>query len=241
MSKLDALWAYQEVELQKAQLESAIRSTPSRLLFNKLHKLLKNQQNTIQKLSDDMNKREQQLAKLMEQLARLNDQVEMENSELATMQQDAETTAEEMTELRGDVEKINREIAIAVREAKTLQGDLEKALEEYQQTCLTGNKAKKEYDQLRVVCEKELAESADKLASYDIEIERLRKTVDAELLDRYEKVKQHHPAPIAKVVNSKCSGCNMSLPMVALKKLYLPDVVIECENCGRILYVAEEK
>ena len=106
MTKLDALWAYQEAELAKAQLETEIRSTPSRLQFNKLHKLLKSQQAAITQMGDDMDAREAQLAKLLEQAQKLEDRVEMELSELQTMQQDEESTAEEMTELRGDVEKL---------------------------------------------------------------------------------------------------------------------------------------
>ena len=50
MSRLDALFAYQETELQKEQLESAIRSTPSRVQLNRLHKALKTQQTTINQL-----------------------------------------------------------------------------------------------------------------------------------------------------------------------------------------------
>jgi predicted nucleic acid-binding Zn-ribbon protein len=49
-------------------------------------------------------------------------------------------------------------------------------------------------------------------------------------------VKLHHVVPIAKIVNSKCGGCNMSLPMVMLKKIATTDGIVECENCGRILY-----
>lgn len=236
MSKLDALWAYQEAEIQKAQVETAIRSMPSRLQFNKLHKLLKAQQATIGKLNEDMEAREAQLNKIVEYAKKLEDRVDMENSELATMQNDEESTAEEMTELRGDVERLNREIVTAIREAKALQTDIEKATEEYQKTRLIAGKAKKEYDQLRVVCEKERDDSSAEIARCDETLSALAAKVDPALLARYEKVKQHHPVPIAKVINAKCGGCNMLLPMVMLKKLALSDSVIECENCGRILY-----
>ena len=122
MSKLDALWAYQEAEIKKSQVEAAIRATPARQQFNKLHKLLKTQQATIQKLSDEMELREQQLKKLLEQADKLADQLDMEQSELSTMQQDDESTAEEMTELKGDIERLNREVSQGVREAKALLG-----------------------------------------------------------------------------------------------------------------------
>ena len=236
MSKLDALWAYQEAEIKKSQVEAAIRATPARQQFNKLHKLLKTQQATIQKLSDEMELREQQLKKLLEQADKLADQLDMEQSELSTMQQDDESTAEEMTELRVDVERLSKEINAAARDTKGLLTELNKASDEYQQTRNVAGKAKKEYDQLRLVCEKERDDAGDQLAACDAELAQLKQAVDPELMTRYEKVKLHNPIPIAKVINCKCSGCNMSLPMAMLKKLAAPDAVIECENCGRILY-----
>lgn len=237
MSKLDALWAYQEAEIEKARVETAIRSTPARLQFNKLHKLLKTQQATIAKLNEDMEAREQQLKKLLDQVDKLENRLDMEMGELSTISGDEESTAEEMTELRGDVEKLGREIATAVREAKSVQGELDAAAEKYQQTRLTAGKAKKEYDQLRVTCEKERNLSADELKACDETLLKLQKQVEATLLSRYNKAKQHHPVPIAKVVNAKCGGCNMSLPMTTLKRIAITDTVVECENCGRILYV----
>lgn len=236
MGKLDALWAYQEAEQQKSQVEAAIRSTPSRLRFNKLHKLLKNQQDIITKLNAEMDARKQQLAKFAEQAEKLSDRLDMERSEFETIRGDEESTAEEMTELRGDIEKINRELSNAIRDIKALQSDIEKAEEQHQQTRLTAGKAKKEYDQLRVVCEQERDASASELAACDQTLAELAKSVDPALLNRYNQVKQHHPQPMAKVVNAKCSGCNMSLPMVVLKKLANDDALVECENCGRILF-----
>ena len=235
MRKMEALWAYQEAEVAKNTVENEIRTTPARLQLNKLHKQLKNQQAVIAKLSEDIEAYEQQLTKLTDQVGKLEARLQMESSELATMKQDAESTAEEMTELKGDIERLNREVSQGVREAKSLLGDIEKASEEYQNTARSASKAKKEYDTLRVQCEEERVARQGELDQHDKNLERLSKTVDPVLLERYQQVKLHHAVPIAKIVNSKCGGCNMSLPMVVIKKLTDPDMVVECENCGRIL------
>ena len=236
MSRLDALFAYQETELQKEQLESAIRSTPSRVQLNRLHKALKTQQTTINQLMEGLETRAAQAKRLTEKAEQLENQLELEHGELETMQQDEESTAEEMTELRGDIERLNREIAAAGREAKALLTELETAVDEYRKTGQQYNRNKKEYDQLRTVCEKERDDSAAELKAFDERLAEIRKDVDPALFARYEKVKQHHAVPLVPVVGGKCSGCNMSLPMVMLKKLTAPDAVLECENCGRILY-----
>lgn len=236
MRKMEALWAYQEAEVAKNTVENEIRTTPARLQLNKLHKQLKNQQAVIAKLSEDIEAYEQQLTKLTDQVGKLEARLQMESSELATMKQDDESTAEEMTELKGDIERLNREVSQGVREAKSLLGDIEKASEEYQNTARSASKAKKEYDTLRVQCEEERVARQGELDQHDKNLERLSKTVDPTLLERYQQVKLHHAVPIAKIVNSKCGGCNMSLPMVMLKKIATTDGIVECENCGRILY-----
>lgn len=236
MGKLDAMLLYQQTEQKKLDAEQAVRSTPARLKLSRLHKLLKTQQATIQKLTEETETRLSQINKLSEQAKRLEERIELENSELATITGDEESTAAEMTELRVDIERLQKEINQVVREAKKLLSEAEKAAEEYRETNLTAKNAKKEYDQVRAVCEKERDDSAEMLASFDEKLEQIRKDVDPALFQRYEKVKQHYAAPIVPVIGGKCSGCNMSLPMVMLKRLNAPDAVLECENCGRILY-----
>ncbi len=236
MGKLDAMLLYQQTEQKKLEAEQAIRSTPARQKLSRLHKLLKTQQATIQKLTEETETRLSQINKLSEQAKRLEERIELENSELATITGDEESTAAEMTELRVDIERLQKEINQVVREAKKLLSEAEKAAEEYRETNLTAKNAKKEYDQVRAVCEKERDDSAEMLASFDEKLEQIRKDVDPALFQRYEKVKQHYAAPIVPVIGGKCSGCNMSLPMVMLKRLNAPDAVLECENCGRILY-----
>lgn len=236
MSKLDALFAYQETELQREQVENAVRSTPARVQLNRLHKLLKTQQATIARLSEELEVRGAQVRRLADRTAQLEKQLSLENGELETMLQDEESTAEEMTELRGDIEKLGREMNTAVREARTLLDELETAVAEYQKTRQTAGKAKKEYDQLRAVCEKEREDSASELAAFDAKLAQIEQNIEPQLMQRYRRAKQHHGVPIVKVEAGKCSGCNMSLPMAVLKRLAAQGTIIECENCGRLLY-----
>jgi len=237
---MEALWAYQEAEIARNAVEAEIRSTPARLQFNKLHKQLKTQQAVIAKLSEEIEAYEQKLNKLNEQVEKLDARLEVESSELVTIRQDDESTAEEMTELKVDIERLNREISQGVREIKSLLVEIEKATEEYQTTVKAASKAKKEYDTLRITCEEEKESRAGELAKHDQNLAVLAKTVEPALLERFNQVKLHHAVPIAKIVNSKCGGCNMSLPMVMLKKIATTDGIVECENCGRILYSANE-
>ncbi len=60
--------------------------------------------------------------------------------------------------------------------------------------------------------------------------------LDPQLLAKYRSIKQHCTPPMAKLVNGQCSGCFMSLPSATLLEIRNGSRIVECDNCGRILY-----
>ena len=107
---------------------------------------------------------------------------------------------------------------------------------DFQKARSLGAKAKKEYDRLKAVVEVEKSEGAADITTATKEMETVERQVDPTFLAKYKRARVHHSMPVVPVVNEKCSGCNMSLPMAVIKKLNNQDNVMECENCGRILY-----
>ena len=65
------------------------------------------------------------------------------------------------------------------------------------------------------------------------------KKVEPSLLERYRSIKQHCTPPMAKLVEGQCSGCFMSLPSATLLELKNGEHIVECDNCGRIIYIEE--
>lgn len=58
------------------------------------------------------------------------------------------------------------------------------------------------------------------------------------LLQRYEKLRLHlGGVAVAELEGNHCSGCNLALASSEVERLHHlgPDVLAECENCGRIL------
>ena len=236
MSRPIALLAYQDADLEKQQIESNIRTTENRQKLNKLAKFIKQQQATLTKLNNDMETFSGAMARLNTQYSAVLDRLDLETSEFETLKGDEECTAEEMTEFRHDIEKLQREANNLEKEIKQLFRSLDEAVSEFQKTRQQGSKAKKEYDQMKVVCQKEKDDAAIDLLSADRKMEELEKRVNPALMNRYKRVRQHYNMPVVEVRDGKCSGCNMSLPMAVIKKLTSQETVLECENCGRILY-----
>ena len=236
MTKLEYLLMYQKADLKKQQLENNLRTTESRQKLNKITKLLREQQAAIQKLTEDADAQQTALGKLLAQQESLSHELELNHSEMETLEADEEVTAEELTEFRTDVERLNRELGRLEKDVKGLLDQLEKTSTDFQKARSLGAKAKKEYDRLKAVVEVEKSEGAADIATATKEMETVERQVDPTFLAKYKKARVHHSMPVVPVVNEKCSGCNMSLPMAVIKKLANQENVMECENCGRILY-----
>ena len=176
------------------------------------------------------------VSKIKTQYEAVLKRLDLESSEFETLKGDEECTSEEMTEFRHDIEKLNREAGNLEKEIKQLFQNLEGAVTEYQKTRQQGAKAKKEYDQLKLVCQKERDDAAVDMLALDKKMEELEKKVSPALMSRYKRVRLHHNIPIVEVREGKCSGCNMALPSLAIRRLVGEDMILECENCGRLLY-----
>ena len=236
MTKLEYLLMYQKADLKKQQLENNLRTTESRQKLNKITKLLREQQAAIQKLTEDADAQQTALSRLLAQQEGLSHELELNHSEMETLEADEEVTAEELTEFRVDVERLNRELGRLEKDVKGLLDQLEKTTADFQKARSLGGRAKKEYDRLRAVCEVEKTEGAADSATATKEMETVERQVDPTFLAKYKRARVHHNMPVVPVVNEKCSGCNMSIPMAVIKKLNSQETVLECENCGRILY-----
>lgn len=236
MNKLDALLKYQQAELAFERLDNRVKSTPARLKLNRLHAYLTEQQSAIGATQKNIDARSSSIEKLAAQVEELEHKYDLELSEFSVMQSDEEVTAEEMTESRRSIESLMARMDSARRELYDTIAWIEKAASDYKETYSKAGKAKKEYDEVRVECEAELAEAQPKLE----EAKRLRTAaaaqVDAALMERYKKIKNHHAVPMAKVENNQCGGCNMALSTTTVKRVAADEGVVECENCGRILY-----
>ena len=71
-------------------------------------------------------------------------------------------------------------------------------------------------------------------------LEKEAAKLDKADLEKYRQIKLHCTPPMAKLVNGQCSGCFMSLPSATLLEISKGERIVECDNCGRILYDAGE-
>lgn len=236
MNKLDALWEYQQAELALKKVESRIKTTPSRQKLNKLHAFLSEQQSLITNIQKQIEVRRASVDKLAAQIEDFEHKYELELSEFHMMEGDEECTAAEMAESRHALEGLLSQVDTARRDLYDTLVWIEKATADYKETFTKAGKAKKEYDAIRKQCEDEIAAAQPEVDAASAVAAKLRSAVDPLLLKKYDGIKRYHAAPVAKVENNQCGGCNMSLPTATIKRVAAGTALVECENCGRILY-----
>jgi predicted nucleic acid-binding Zn-ribbon protein len=109
-------------------------------------------------------------------------------------------------------------------------------------------KKKNEYSQLsdKIKIEKENIKQETeidkkKLDEIDSDRDQVFRLLDAELFNRYEKIKEQHQGGLAvvPVKDAVCHGCNVNLPPQLYNELFRYDSLKLCPNCHRIIYLKE--
>jgi uncharacterized protein len=72
-----------------------------------------------------------------------------------------------------------------------------------------------------------------------LEKEKIMAIIDPDVLPLYEKIKTRNGIAIAPARNEVCTGCNMKIPPQLFNEVLTLSRMIQCPNCGRILYSEE--
>lgn len=235
--KMEALWAYQQCDMEADRFENSMRQAPNRLKLLKERDFLQEQQNNMKRI-------EREVSIMADRLDALRDEETRLHGVLDNLLAAVKDLTEEQTE------EIDRQIAAAAK--------LEETLLTYEQEIAKMRKDSEARDRLqrdiRLRAARTKADFDEHKKAYDVEfkrdkahLEELRraaeaesKKVDPELLAKYRSIKQHIAPPIAKLNGNRCGGCNMELSAATLSAMNGKDF-IECDNCGRALFRGAEE
>ncbi len=103
------------------------------------------------------------------------------------------------------------------------------------------NKMENILNKKRIVQHGKVVYLEDKIKLMEKKIRKLRRVSDPELLTLYDKKRQSTDIVFAAVEKGICTACQMSLPSSIVEKIGLNDAIIECDCCGRILYLEENE
>ena len=156
------------------------------------------------------------------------------------MDNDPPATQEEAQKQAEAVQKLLETLTRYEQELMKMRKDADTKDRQQKEIRVRAAKTKQEFDQLKLEYDKEFKEDTKKLNAMRARTDEEATKVDPQLLAKYRSIKQHCTPPMAKLINDQCSGCFMSLPSATLLDIRSGDRIVECDNCGRILYDAGE-
>jgi len=235
--QLDQLWTYTQTDMEAERFEGEMRKAPNRVRLLQLRNFILEQQNNMKKVEAEVASMAERLeaaraeyeklqASMRELTGELADAQEDSVAELEGLIEEAQRLTEALSKCEQDVQKMRRDADLRDRQQKEIR--------------TKAAKSKQEYDQLKVVYDSEFKRDSETLKTLKAKVDAAGKAVDPALLERYKAIRQHCVPPMAKLVNGQCSGCNMALASAVLRRISAGDEIVECDNCGRILYATEE-
>ena len=231
--QLDTLWQFMQVDMEADNFETKMRQSANRQKLIKQRDFLKDQQANMKKLENDV-------AVMQDRLEAVQDEADRLEKVLANLSEEISANppqnVEEAQKQAESVQKLLDTLSRYEQELQKMRKDADVKDRQQKEIRVRAAKTKQEFDQLKVVYDKEFKEDTAKLQKMRARSEEESKKIEPRLLDKYKSIKQHCTPPMAKLVNGQCSGCFMSLPSATLLEIRNGDRIVECDNCGRILY-----
>ena len=231
--QLDTLWQFMQVDMEADRFENKMRQSAIRQKLIKQRDFLKDQQANMKKL-------ETEVAVMQDRLEAVEDEADRLEKVLANLsaelEQNPPADIEEAQKQTEAVQKLLDSLSRYEQELAKMRKDADTTDRQQKEIRVRAAKTKMEFDQLKVEYDKEFKADTATLQKMRDRTEQESKKVEPGLLAKYRNIKQHCTPPMAKLINGQCSGCFMSLPSATLLELRSGDRIMECDNCGRILY-----
>ncbi|MEX1377616.1 MAG: C4-type zinc ribbon domain-containing protein [Eubacteriales bacterium] len=238
MKQLNVLLDYQKLDIKIGKIENEVKESPLYKKVMKVRKYLLDSQKLMKKHEEDIDEINEGLKSLLSQYNECNETIEEISKALESVSVESSIKEAQML-----LRNANQEKAKLVKIEKEIikdQARITKIEESLQKIVHNVPTYKAEFDQLKEKYDAELLEVNKTAAPLKEELKELSKNIEKDLLKKYKTAKKSHPIAVVKLDGKRCMGCNMELSSKMAKEVSTSDTLMECENCGRLLYVADK-
>lgn len=243
MKQLIALWSYQAAEIELEDLERSLKNTDTRKRLVRQQQLFKKNQTHLRQIEQELVLTQNALGEITAHVDSLRRQMREKQEEIQEIEgydlddlfsDDVHELTKECEAIRGALEASKGKLSAIMKKLISSETDIT-------ETLVKMSRAKKSFDELKLLHSQELAAGKGDLELKQQQVHAAARNVPADLLNQYRKIKQHRANPVAHLVNKRCQGCNMEVPSGVLQEIRNGDHVVVCENCGRILLSVDEE
>lgn len=234
--QLDVLWKYQQVDVEVDKYENEMRNDPDRQKLLKHRTFLVDQQNAMKKLENDVSIMADRLEAVRDEAQRLEAQLADQKARfIDNPTEDIETVREGLKQIQRTCDLLTR----YEQELQKLRKDADTRDRQQREIRVRAAKVKAEFDQLRGQYDQKFQQQKRKLDSLKAAADKEAQGINPDLLKRYKEIRKHCFPPMALLDGDRCGGCNMSLPSVVMRDIRSGAKLVECDNCGRIIFAKE--
>ncbi len=236
MDFLEKLIECQRVENEINQIENELRGSQVRKKLLHARNYIINAQNNYKKMETDVVELHAALEELTHRYEANRAKAEAESVHYAAADEesdlaDVQDMEREAQEIAGSLARNEQELQALIKRLATIDQEMKK---------MAANlpRARQDYAKMKTIYDKELSAVMARTEPLKKELEAVQATLPETLLARYKQARQHANNPIVPLEGDRCSGCHMELASAGLTRLKNQGIV-ECENCGRLIYVKE--
>ena len=192
MTQLDLLWEYQLADTEADNMAQSIRQSPKRQKLLKLRDYIREQQESLNTLENELHAMSDRMDVLKEAISLADDQLKdlqkrVQDEQPGSSQEIAQfiTQADELFNTLNDYDQEIRRVRKSAENRDRRQRDIK----------LRAIRSKEEFDQLRIEYDQEYKEKSEILEQLRAVAEQKKKDILPEYLARYTAIKQHSTRP----------------------------------------------
>lgn len=238
MQQLELLMQYQGIEKQVMGIENELRNAPVRKKLLHARNYLVTTQNNLKKMESES----AELTKTLEITRNRFQEVSKEMEEMGVHfdAADEESDSEDVADMRRQAVSIQNRLGQLERELLSILKHLGSMDQEIRKMAANIPKARQDYNELKTVYDAELAQINERTAPLKAQLQQMEGSIDPDLMRRYKSARAAGANPIVPLSGNRCNGCNMEIPSASAKRIREDGVILECENCGRLLYAPKD-
>lgn len=223
---------FQKIEGEIIKLENDVAKSGDREKASAIQQELKNYHSRLIVLEENAKRVNDAYSKAIKKYQEYNEK-------LAELEKQVETVSGETLELYEKAYKDFSNIATGLeREIAKLHNDIQQISQEYEDIIKKSKVGREKFDKYKEKYTKLKAELEPKITALKSDLAKIQKQVEPKLLQRYMHKRENKIFPVfVSLADNKCGGCRMEISASKLGAMKNNEFgVIECENCGRIIY-----